>query len=269
MQRETDFDEFSKLFEQLADIIGNDDTAKKRAGYFAALEELPMDSVRQAFQLALRQCKFFPKPVELRELVSGTRQEQGEAAWATLLKLLEEGAGQYFSAFVEDGALAAAIVRCWGSLIEAHAAMRGLAPDEPMFASQRKNFVSAYSSALNDNQSGRYFAGTNEIQNRAGVGREGQYLQPVVLASKKAVARLQMPFDGQSGELLPAAKQALLAVDRQALKAYLPAPRPQPLALVAASGEAVPMPDDVKALLARNEMGHAALRLVGSGEVAA
>lgn len=268
--QESDYDRFEELFEQLAAILKGDDTPMMRAGYFKALTDLSLTQVEQAFELALTSCKFFPRPVELRELAVGTRQEQAEAAWATLLKVLDEGAGQYFSAFIEDGALAAAVVRCWGSLVEAHASLRALAPDDPMYASQRKSFVGAYSSALNGNQAGRYFAGANEIQNRAGVGREARYLQPVVLASKIAVRRLQMPFEGQTGELAAEAKQALLAMNRDELKRYLPAPqKPQPLALVGVSTEAVPMPDDVREMLEKNETGRAALRLVGKQEEAA
>jgi hypothetical protein len=267
--------EIAKFYEALATLAEMFDRAlspKTQELYLAALGDLGLENFQLACTRAAQECKFFPKPVELRELVIGTRQEQAEAAWASLLKVLEEGAGQYYSAFVEDGALAATVVRCWGSLIEAHAAMRSLAPDDPMYASQRKNFVSSYSSALSDKQAGKYFAGRCELENRAGVGKPGEYLQPVILATKKAVARLQMPFDGQSGELVPDAKRSLLAMNRNELQRYLPAPpKLQPLALVGApEQELVPMPDDVRLAIEALKRGRSApkLQLVEQQEVA-
>jgi hypothetical protein len=172
-------------------------------------------------------------------------------AWDALMKTLEEGAGQYYSAFIEDGALSAAIARCWGGLIEAHSAMRKLAPDEPMYASQRNSFLRSYASAtstLADMQPGRYFAGTCEIQNRGGIAREGQYCQPVVICGRKGVARLQMPFDGRTGELLPEAKQALLAKDKQALRPYVPV-KPNLLQSAPEDYQPVAAPADVREYL--------------------
>ena len=267
---EQEITKFYQALTALAEMFDKALTPTTQELYLAALGDLGFEAFQLACQRAAQECKFFPKPVELRELVQGTRTEQAEAAWAAFLRMLEEGAGQYHSAFVEDGALAGAIVRCWGGLTEAHASLRGLSPDEPMYASQRKAFISAYASALGEALSGRYFAGTFEIHNRAIGGRDGELKQPVIVCGKNGVARLQMPFDLRTGELVPAAKQALIAMDRAALRAFLPTKPRAELKAAPVEQEAVPMPDDVRQalhdLIRRRTVPH--LQLVEGKEVA-
>lgn len=259
---------FYEALSTLAEMFDKTLSVKTQELYLAALGDLGLENFQLACTRAAQECKFFPKPVELRELVSGTATEQAGRAWAYLLDALAEGAGQYHSCQVQDGATAVAIARCWGSLIEAHAAMRALAPDEPMYASQRKNFISAYVAALREDVQPRYFAGTVELNNRT-ISFPRDYVQPVVLLGTKGVARLMMPFSGQTGELTAPARQALEAADKAALRAYLPSKSAPQLIGLPAPQEAVPMPDEVRALLNKGETGRAALRLVGKQEEAA
>jgi len=238
--------EFYKALVSLAELFDKSLTANVQELYFAALADLSLDDAREACKRASQQCKFFPKPVELRELVSGTGSEQADQAWEWLLGALRDGAGQYHSCFVEDGALAAAITRCWGGIVEAFNALRSLGPDEPMYASQRKSYVAAYTSCLREQCSPRYFAGISELANRC-MSFPRDYQQPVVLIGTRGVATLSMPFNGATGELQPEAKQALLDCDRAALRAYLPGKTA--LALPPATeetAELAPMPDEVR-----------------------
>lgn len=53
--------------------------------YFEALSDLPIETVSQAVRLALKACRFFPRPVELREMVEGTAAGNADAAWGEVL----------------------------------------------------------------------------------------------------------------------------------------------------------------------------------------
>lgn len=55
-------------------------------GYFEALRDHDINEVNRAIRQAMRACKFFPKPVELRELIDGTTADAAEAAWGTVLR---------------------------------------------------------------------------------------------------------------------------------------------------------------------------------------
>lgn len=54
--------------------------------YLQALDDLSDTEVEQAMRLAMRACRWFPKPVELRELVRGTATAQAEEAWGLVLR---------------------------------------------------------------------------------------------------------------------------------------------------------------------------------------
>lgn len=61
----------------------NEPVSSVRAGaYFDALSDLPIESVEQAVRLAVKQSKFFPKPVELRECITGNQTDEAATEWA-------------------------------------------------------------------------------------------------------------------------------------------------------------------------------------------
>ena len=57
----------------------------KVEAYFQALLTYDIEAVVMAIQGALRSCKFFPRPVELRELIDGSVEDAAEQAWGALL----------------------------------------------------------------------------------------------------------------------------------------------------------------------------------------
>jgi hypothetical protein len=64
----------------------NEPVSKLRAeGYYEGLKEIAIDDVRTAAQVALRTCKFFPRPAELRELVTGRTEDRAALAWSEML----------------------------------------------------------------------------------------------------------------------------------------------------------------------------------------
>jgi hypothetical protein len=64
----------------------NETVSELRAeAYFDALSDLPVDAVLDAARRALRECRFFPRPVELREMVHGSVEDRAELAWSAML----------------------------------------------------------------------------------------------------------------------------------------------------------------------------------------
>jgi hypothetical protein len=56
--------------------------------YFAALADLDIETVRAAANAHGRGSRFFPKPVEIRELVAGNVEDRAEVAWNAVVNLV-------------------------------------------------------------------------------------------------------------------------------------------------------------------------------------
>ena len=61
--------------------------------YWTSLREFSDDDVSHAFHVAMMTLKWFPKPSELREIITGNGSEQAHCAWADVIKAIERGAG--------------------------------------------------------------------------------------------------------------------------------------------------------------------------------
>ncbi len=106
--------------------------------YFEALKDLALADVLEGMGLAVRTCKFMPKPVELRELAVGTVEDRGEEAWIEFKDAMRR-LGAY-RAPVFESVLAFAITDTFGSWSAACEA--DLSPE--MWASKRKEFLRAF-----------------------------------------------------------------------------------------------------------------------------
>ena len=73
----------------------------------AILIALLLPAVQQACYRAIRECKFVPKPAELREFIFGKVEDRGLLAWADVLK--HTGVGGYAHVDFEDRVINAAI----------------------------------------------------------------------------------------------------------------------------------------------------------------
>jgi hypothetical protein len=84
----TDMDrvDFAEAMLILCETFGEPISDLRTEGYFSALSDLPLPSVRAGMNQAMRGCKFFPRPVELRELIEGRAEDAAEAAWGAVLK---------------------------------------------------------------------------------------------------------------------------------------------------------------------------------------
>jgi hypothetical protein len=63
-------DSFYKQLTVLAETLGEPMTPVRLAGYCSALEDLPLAGVAIGMRDAMRKCRFFPKPTEIRELMA-------------------------------------------------------------------------------------------------------------------------------------------------------------------------------------------------------
>lgn len=72
-----DTQDFAKHLAALAETFGEPLSSARIRGYFTALEDLPMEAACGAIREALRCCKFFPKPSELRALAGEVEPDCG------------------------------------------------------------------------------------------------------------------------------------------------------------------------------------------------
>lgn len=68
--------------------FGQDATQAIMQGYWLGLNDLELGQVQQSVAMALKRCKFLPKPAELRELIGENLSEDdcALAAWGDVLK---------------------------------------------------------------------------------------------------------------------------------------------------------------------------------------
>ncbi len=82
--------------------------------YFDALMDMPIEAVTGAVRLALRTCKFFPRPVELRELITGDATANADAAWGELVQQIQRVGYMGLPTFTDERT-ERAIKETWGS----------------------------------------------------------------------------------------------------------------------------------------------------------
>ena len=66
---ETDKPRVQKAFAALAEMFDKPISITQQRLYLFALKDLRTEGIEEACRIALSECKFFPKPAELRELV--------------------------------------------------------------------------------------------------------------------------------------------------------------------------------------------------------
>jgi len=69
---------FGELMTLLGEVFNEPVSAARVAGYWLALEDLPFVDVHAGVQRALKECRFFPKPAEIRTLGAAVPVD---AAW--------------------------------------------------------------------------------------------------------------------------------------------------------------------------------------------
>ncbi|MFZ9311443.1 MAG: hypothetical protein ACO24O_08085 [Arenimonas sp.] len=162
--QQTDFKNFTLRLTGLAEVFDKPITPALIQVYFSALSDLDADAVYGALSASAARLKWFPKPVEIRELIEGTSADRGQIAWETLTAAIKRF-GAYTSVQFAEPALADAILETFGGWIEA---CTKLPPTEdPMHASFRKRFEVAYELARKKStHRTQYLVGIAEAGNR-------------------------------------------------------------------------------------------------------
>lgn len=106
---DTDREQFAKLIGALAIATRVEADELLLEAYWMALEDLPIESVAIAAKRALRECKFFPMAVELREM-SGevSPADRAVLAWDAFQKAVHQH-GYYDSVQFDDPAITATV----------------------------------------------------------------------------------------------------------------------------------------------------------------
>lgn len=79
---------FAELLLAVGETYGEAVSDARMEIYFRALSDLPLESVRQAVNVHVRLQKFFPRPSEIREAVTGSLEDEAELAWVGLLRMV-------------------------------------------------------------------------------------------------------------------------------------------------------------------------------------
>lgn len=110
---EVDREPFAEALFALADTFNEPMTRTRAEGYFDALGDCTLVQVNAAVRQSMRVSRFFPKPVELRELIEGDREAAADAAWGSVLREIRR-VGYVGTPNLEDRTLRA-VRELWGS----------------------------------------------------------------------------------------------------------------------------------------------------------
>lgn len=139
---DSDKDHFLKTLAEMREVFGGSPlTALAQRGYWIALRGLSVEAFTSAAERVLSSLKFFPRPVELLELASGSRDQHCERAWFELLDALD-AYSSHDEILIGDPVLAATI-KSMGGLREI-ANMR----TSDMHSFGRRRFDSTYQSLI-------------------------------------------------------------------------------------------------------------------------
>lgn len=172
--------------------------------YFNALSDIPIELVEKAAMTLHRSARFFPKPVEFREICEGTFEEQIQNAWNLLNKAYRK-AGEMDSVCFQDHALAYAVLKTFTTWTNCANELYNL--KDEMLAFKKKEFGKNYKlgQRMADSSTPLYFPGKTESSNRQSVGtwkvQMEEYRQPVYLVGDTDVIEKLLPFSGSTGQL--------------------------------------------------------------------
>lgn len=110
---ERDRPQFAEAMHAMAETFNEPVSEIRAEAYFDALRDLPLERVNAAVRLALRTCRFFPKPVDLRELVEGSADQRADFAWGEVLSQIRRVGYMGTPTFI-DPSVAETVRQVWG-----------------------------------------------------------------------------------------------------------------------------------------------------------
>jgi hypothetical protein len=82
---DADREGFARVLALLSEAFSEEVSTTRAEAYFVALRDLELAQLQSMIERALRECKFFPRPVELRELIGDGTPDAG-AMYAALIQ---------------------------------------------------------------------------------------------------------------------------------------------------------------------------------------
>lgn len=208
-----DAERFTLVMLTLGEVFKEEITAARMNAYKSALSDLSIDQIEKAASRLIAEAVFFPKPVEIRNLIKLSSDDRAEMAWRTFAKLVGNE-GEYPSLYFDDLAISFAINHM-GGWLAACDELRKCSPE--MYRAAEYKFKTSYRLALQAEQAGpRHFAGFYEATNRSQIGSmdraKGRTVEiEVCLVRTSGYERLRVPFDLDQGMLTEKAHLALEA----------------------------------------------------------
>jgi len=152
---------FSEYMSMLSELFDKEVTPVLSRAYWSILSPFSDAQCKAAFDAAIARCRFFPKPAELLELISGPETDKAMLAWLRVDKAVRT-IGNYESIdFADDRAI--------NSTIEAMGGWVALCnTSEAEWKWKRKEFENLYPAMTRRTDHPEYLPGTVEINN---VGR--------------------------------------------------------------------------------------------------
>jgi hypothetical protein len=141
---DADGDRFSEVMLALSEFYKNPVSTRLAGLYYEALKDLTIEQVEAAASAAFNQLVYFPKPVELRELLNGKASDEADLAWAAFQR--EVSRVGYMRTPSLPEATMAAVRQVFGSWSMACSSLP--APNSeraPELMNWHKRFVAAYS----------------------------------------------------------------------------------------------------------------------------
>lgn len=238
--KEEDKERFATALFTLAEVLGEPLSQARIGGYFLALQEFDIADVELALNQGLKTYRFFPKPTDLIEAIRGRAEDAAALAWYTFLEATTDGG--YASIQFYDHSMARAMAEVFGGWIAACQTLN-TASDE-MAAHYKRSFVTQYMRGSNVPVL-LYWRGQMERSWREGSAKAlpAGITGTVLIATAGRLACLRVPFDTQTGALLPAGQQALDAGPDAAIQYALtvgPQASLRPVSLPSLPGATVP-----------------------------
>lgn len=145
---------FAVLMLGLGETYGEPVSEARMEIYFAALADLDLDAVQAAVTIHAKAVKFFPRPAEIREAVSGSTDDRAALAWNAVLQLVRrvgypgtDGRGK--APVFPDRATERAALELYGGW---SALCTHLPADGPELLGIAKNFKAAYAAYVRRDQ---------------------------------------------------------------------------------------------------------------------
>ena len=180
-----DKDRFVEALAALREVLGGQPLSQAAIrGYWIALGGLSYAQYELACKRAMQSLKWFPKPVELIDLATGTESQKTEAAWLELQRALD-AYGSHHEIMIADPALALTI-KSMGGL--------GVIANRPTKDQNwaRKEFGQAYESHLGCGGRSMIFPGGRRIAKVDGVALQAPKRK--VIGHGGAIAQISQPI---------------------------------------------------------------------------